>query len=35
MNTNKKTMSIEEKILQLADSKPFSDVSDWCKASKY
>lgn len=35
MSKNKKTMSIEEKIFQLAESKPFSDVSDWYKAEKY
>lgn len=35
MSTNKKTMSIEEKIFQLAEAKTFDDVSDWWKASKY
>lgn len=35
MSTNKKTMSIEEKIFQLAESKPFDKIESWEKADKY
>lgn len=35
MSTNKKTMSIEEKIFQLAEKKPFEDVSTYEKSDKY